>query len=123
VERLLLLHLYQEQEEGELVQILGPWWGIVAALVLGTGAGDNSAPSSSVSAIVPHLALLPSPAKSSSILVLLCPTSTPMLELEILLCTLVLPPPTCSFLILWLCSDWCYFLPASSTTPFPVSCL
>ena len=62
MERLLLLHLYQEQEEGELVQILGPWWGIVAALVLGTGAGDNSAPSSSVSAIVPHLALLPPPA-------------------------------------------------------------
>ena len=64
---------------------------IVAALVLGTGAGDKSAPSSSVSAIVPHLALLPPPARSSSILVLLCPTSTPMLQLEMLLCTLVLP--------------------------------
>ena len=40
---------------------------IVAALVLDTGDGDNS--SSSVSAIVPHLALLPPPARSSSILV------------------------------------------------------
>ena len=47
--------------------------------------------SSSVSAIVPHLALLPTPARSSSILVHLCPTSIPMIQLEMLLCTLVLP--------------------------------
>ena len=34
---------------------------IVVALVLATGAGDKSAPSTSVSAIIPHLALLPFP--------------------------------------------------------------
>ena len=42
----------------------------VAAVVLGTGAGDKSIPSSSVSARVPHLAVLPPPARSRSILVL-----------------------------------------------------
>ena len=58
---------------------------MVAALALGTGRGDRSPPSSSVSAIVPHLALLPpSLAKSNSSLI---SPSSPILGLELLLCT------------------------------------